>query len=751
MASSYTVNNGIEKPAAGEQEGAWGGTLNTNFDIIDRVLSGVGSISLSGTTHTLTTTDGTLTDGMYKVLLFTGALGANNTVTISPNDQDKLYFVVNNTTDSGSDGPYSVIVKQGTGATVTVANGAFNMIYADGAGSGAAVTSLFANDVVFGDDLILDSDAAVVKFGANSEVTLTHVHNSGLTLSAGANATALNITSTEAGSGVGPTINLTRDSASPAASDQLGYLNFVGEDAGSNQTNYAQVFAVITDPAEGSEDGKLSFYNITNGSAVLSLDLTGSTATFANQIIAAELDISGNIDIDGTANLDIVDIDGAVQIDSTVTVGVDDTGYDVKFFGDTASAYMLWDTSTDDLVLAGAAGIDLAGDLDVDGTANLDVVDIDGAVDMASTLTLAGNADFNGDLDVDGTANLDIVDVDGAANFAADVTFADGADIITATAGSANVRVGANAGIAIDSGGHQNVAVGDSAGRAITSGDNNVAVGYNALNTGTTASNNVAVGAAALTANTSGAQNSASGYASMTANTTGLHNTGTGYATLATNTEGNYNTATGSLASYTNLDGIGNTATGYVSLYTNSTGDYNTADGYQSLYAITTGSQNVGIGYVAGVTLTTGSNNICIGANAQATAADVSNEITLGNASTATLRCQVARTGLSDRRDKQDIEDLPVGLDFINSLRPVKFTWNMRDGGKVGVEEAGFIAQDLDASQQEFDAEEYLQLVLKNNPDKLEAAPGKLIPMLVKAVQELSAEVKELKEMINVV
>ena len=75
----------------------------------------------------------------------------------------------------------------------------------------------------------------------------------------------------------------------------------------------------------------------------------------------------------------------------------------------------------------------------------------------------------------------------------------------------------------------------------------------------------------------------------------------------------------------------------------------------------------------------------------------------------------------------------------------------MRDGGKVGVEEAGFIAQELDAAQQEFDAEEYLQLVLKNNPDKLEASPGKLIPMLVKAVQELSAEVKDLKEMVNVV
>ena len=51
--------------------------------------------------------------------------------------------------------------------------------------------------------------------------------------------------------------------------------------------------------------------------------------------------------------------------------------------------------------------------LDVDGTANLDVVDIDGAVDMASTLTLSGNADFGGDLDVDGTTNLDNTDIDG--------------------------------------------------------------------------------------------------------------------------------------------------------------------------------------------------------------------------------------------------------------------------------------------------------------------------------------------------
>jgi hypothetical protein len=52
-----------------------------------------------------------------------------------------------------------------------------------------------------------------------------------------------------------------------------------------------------------------------------------------------------------------VDIDGATQIDATVTVGVDDTGYDVKFFGATAGAYMLWDESADDLILGGAAGL----------------------------------------------------------------------------------------------------------------------------------------------------------------------------------------------------------------------------------------------------------------------------------------------------------------------------------------------------------------------------------------------------------
>jgi len=89
---------------------------------------------------------------------------------------------------------------------------------------------------------------------------------------------------------------------------------------------------------------------VSGSQAVTALTVTG-------EVDAGSLDVSGSIDVDGTTNLDAVDIDGAVQIDNTVTVGVDDTGYDFKLFGDTASAYLLWDTSADDLILAGAAGL----------------------------------------------------------------------------------------------------------------------------------------------------------------------------------------------------------------------------------------------------------------------------------------------------------------------------------------------------------------------------------------------------------
>ena len=137
MASTYTSNIGIEKIGAGEQAGTWGTTTNSNFDIIDRAINGVGAITLSGTTHTLTTSDGTLSDGQYKVLVLGGSPSGTNTITITPNDQDKLYFVQNSSGQSAT-------FTQGSGASVTIANGKGAIIYADGAASSAAVVDLTA-------------------------------------------------------------------------------------------------------------------------------------------------------------------------------------------------------------------------------------------------------------------------------------------------------------------------------------------------------------------------------------------------------------------------------------------------------------------------------------------------------------------------------------------------------------------------------------------------------------------------------
>ena len=87
------------------------------------------------------------------------------------------------------------------------------------------------------------------------------------------------------------------------------------------------------------------------------------------------------------------------------------------------------------------------------------------------------------------------------------------------------------------------------------------------------------------------------------------------------------------------------------------------------------------------------------------------------------------------------------GLEFLNSIRPVKFKWQRRtpdtNDGKI---RAGFIAQELQEAQKD---SKYLDLVFDDNPDILEARQSNLIPVMVKAIQELSAEVEQLKSQLN--
>jgi hypothetical protein len=137
MPSSYTANGGIELPANGEQSGTWGETVNDNMSIIDRLTNGVGSISLSGTTHTLTTNNGSLSEGQYKVLLLGGSPSGTNTITVSPNTGQHIYIVTNS---SGQTATFT----QGSGGNVSVLNGTTKILSTNGAGGGAAVVDITA-------------------------------------------------------------------------------------------------------------------------------------------------------------------------------------------------------------------------------------------------------------------------------------------------------------------------------------------------------------------------------------------------------------------------------------------------------------------------------------------------------------------------------------------------------------------------------------------------------------------------------
>ena len=186
MASTYTANLGIEKPGSGEQAGTWGATTNNNFDIIDRAINGVLSLTVSSSAN-LTTTDGSLSDGGHKVLLLTGSPAGARTLTIDPSDQDKLYLVKNSTGQT-----ITFDQGDGTGGSAALVNGETAWIFADGNGTGAQVQKAsFIPDIASdttpqlggvldtnGNNIEFpDSSGAEVnrlKFGAGDDLQLYH-------------------------------------------------------------------------------------------------------------------------------------------------------------------------------------------------------------------------------------------------------------------------------------------------------------------------------------------------------------------------------------------------------------------------------------------------------------------------------------------------------------------------------------------------------------------------------------------------
>jgi hypothetical protein len=346
------------------------------------------------------------------------------------------------------------------------------------------------------------------------------------------------------------------------------------------------------------------------------------------------------------------------------------------------------------------------------------------------------------------------------------------------SSGSYNTAVGWFA-LRNHDGANYNVAVGDSALVSVTTGSNNVGVGFESLSSITTVGSLTAVGSGSLKSNTSGSENVAVGSDALATLTTATGNTAVGFLALSASNSAS-NVGVGTRAGNALTTGQFLTAAGYEAGRFISTADHgtffgfragrastaadNTAVGSDALLFNTTGIQNTALGRAAlrvdqaAANQTTYSNTTGVGYLASVSG---SNQVQLGNSSTTTYVYGTVQNR-SDARDKADIRDTELGLDFIMSLRPVDYRWDMREDyisfneatGKVKRKKKdgskkrtrfhhGFIAQEL--AECGFDFGGLQDHSKAGGADVMTVGYDEMIAPLVKAVQELTKRIKELE------
>jgi hypothetical protein len=334
MPSTFT-GSGIELIADGEQSGVWGQTTNDNLQIINRLVSEAGSIALSGTTHTLTISNGILSDGQYGVLVFGGSPSGTNTVTVSPNDAKRV-FIVKNTTGE------SVVLTQGSGGNVTIPASAFKIVYTDGGGAGAAVVDVTSVVDINGGTIdgvtIGGASAGAATFtsaAVNGNITVTGTVDGRDVATDGSKLDGI-----EAGADVTDTANVT--AAGALMDSELTNITAVKAlnqgVATTDSPSFAGLTATTADINGGTIDGA-----VIGGSTPAAI--TGTTGTF-----------SGNVSISDKI-IHTGDTNTAIRFPAADTVTVETSGSERLRVTSTGTVGILTTTPAATLDVAGTGAI----------------------------------------------------------------------------------------------------------------------------------------------------------------------------------------------------------------------------------------------------------------------------------------------------------------------------------------------------------------------------------------------------------
>ena len=403
--STYVNDLRLEEIGTGERSGTWGTATNTNLELISEALGfGTEAITTNADTHTTTVADGATDPGRAIFLKYTGTLDSACTITIGPNTISRLHFIEN-----GTSGSQNIIISQGSGASITIPPGDVKAVYLDGAGSGAAVVDAFASlsvvDLKVQDDLTVTDDATIGgTLGVTGILTCTDdiIIGDGKTIGSASDVDAMTIAANGQITLTQTLIGTALDISGDIDIDGTSNLDVVDIDGAVDMASTLTVAGVvdITDTTDASD----------------ATGDTGALRTEGGASIAKKLFVGTDLDVDGTANLDVVDIDGAVDMASTLAVTGIVTLTDDLIIGDGKTIGSASDVDAMTIAANGqvtftqtliGTALDISGDIDVDGTTNLDVVDIDGAVDMASTLQVDGGITTSAEMNINTTSTGD--------------------------------------------------------------------------------------------------------------------------------------------------------------------------------------------------------------------------------------------------------------------------------------------------------------------------------------------------------